>query len=94
MGKCFPGGSVEKKICLQYRRSGLDPWVRKIFWGRKWQPTPIFLTGKSHRQRGLVGYSPWGHKRVGHDLITKQQRGKTKLLKINSMVFIIMICVA
>ena len=95
MGKCFPGGSVEKKICLQYRRSGFDPWVRKIFWGRKWQPTPIFLPGKSHRQRSLVGYSPWGHKRVGHDLITKQQQGgKTKLLKMNSMVFIVMIYMA
>ena len=31
-------------------------------WRRKWQPTPVFLPGKSHRQRSLVGYSPWGHK--------------------------------
>ena len=29
---------------------------------RKWQPTPVFLPGKSHGQRSLVGYSPWGHK--------------------------------
>ena len=29
---------------------------------RKWQPTPIFLPGKSHGQRSLVGYSPWGWK--------------------------------
>ena len=29
---------------------------------RKWQPTPEFLPGKSHGQRNLVGYSPWGHK--------------------------------
>ena len=29
---------------------------------RKWQPTPVFLPGESHRQRCLVGYSPWGHK--------------------------------
>ena len=28
----------------------------------KWQPTPVFLPGKSHGQRSLVGYSPWGHK--------------------------------
>ena len=28
----------------------------------KWQPTPVFLTGKSHGQRSLVGYSPWGRK--------------------------------
>ena len=31
-------------------------------WRRKWQPTPVFLPGKSQGQRGLVGYSPWGHK--------------------------------
>ena len=34
----------------------------------------IFLAGKSHGQRSLVGYSPWGHKRVGHDLGTKQHQ--------------------
>ena len=27
---------------------------------RQWQPTPVLLLGKSHGQRGLVGYSPWG----------------------------------
>ena len=31
-------------------------------WRRKWQPTPVFLPGKSHGWRSLVGYSPWGHK--------------------------------
>ena len=29
---------------------------------KKWQPTPVFLPGKSHGQRSLVGYSPRGHK--------------------------------
>ena len=38
----------------------LDPWVQKITWRRKWQPAPVFLPGKSHGQRKLVGYSPWG----------------------------------
>ena len=33
----------------------------------KWQPTPVFLPGKSHGQSSLVGYSPWGCQRVGHD---------------------------
>ena len=37
---------------------GFDPCVRKIPWSRKWQPTPVFLPGKSHGQRSLVGYSP------------------------------------
>jgi hypothetical protein len=44
------------------RRGGFNPWVRKIPWNRKWQPAPVFLPGKFHRQRSLVGYSPWGHK--------------------------------
>ena len=42
--------------------TGFDPWVGKIPWRRKWQPTPVFLPGESRRQRNLAGYSPWGHK--------------------------------
>ena len=34
-------------------------------WKREWQPTPVFLPGRSHGKRRLKGYSPWGHKRVG-----------------------------
>ena len=44
------------------RRRGFDPWVGKIPWRRKWQATPVFLSGKSHGQRNLVGYSLWGLK--------------------------------
>ena len=43
-------------------RPGFDPWVRKIPWRRKWQPTPIFLPGEFLGQRSLTGYSPWGPK--------------------------------
>ena len=50
-----------------------DPWVGKIPQRRKLQPTPVCLPGKSHEQRSLAGYSPWGHKRVGHDLASQQQ---------------------
>ena len=43
-----------------------EMWVRSLGWEdpleRKWQPTPVFLPGKSHGQRSLAGYSPWGHK--------------------------------
>ena len=48
--------------CRRCKRLGFDPWVGKIPWGRKWQPTPVFLPGKSHGHRSLVGYSPWGCK--------------------------------
>ena len=44
------------------RRLAFDPWVGKILWRRKWQPTPVFLPGEFHGQRSLVGHSPWGHK--------------------------------
>ena len=49
-------------ICLQCGRPRSNPWVGKISWRRKWQPTPVLLAGKSHGWRSLVGYSPWGRK--------------------------------
>ena len=63
---------VNEPTC-QFRRYRFDPWVEKIPWTRKWQPTPIFLPRKSHGQRSLAAYSLRDHKRVGHDLVSKQQ---------------------
>ena len=51
-----------KESTCQSKRSGLDPSVGKIPGRRKWQPTPVFLPGKSHGQRSLVDCSPWGRK--------------------------------
>ena len=53
-----------KEPTYQCRRCWFDTWFRKIPWIRKWQPTPVFLPGKSHGQRSLVGYSPWGLKEL------------------------------
>ena len=39
-----------------------DLWVGKIPWRGKWQPASVFLLGKFHEERSLVGYSPWGPK--------------------------------
>ena len=50
------------RTCLQCRRPGFNPWVRKIPWRRKCLPTPVLLPGESHGQRSLVSYSPWGCK--------------------------------
>ena len=58
----FPGGSDGKSICPQCGRPGFDPWVRKMPWKKKWQPTPVLLPGKFHGWRNFVGYSPWGCK--------------------------------
>ena len=43
--------------CKEHRRHGFNPWVGKIPWRRKWQPTPVFLPGKSHGQRSLAGFT-------------------------------------
>ena len=51
-----------KESACKCRRPGFDPWVMKIPWRREWQPTAVFLPGKSYGQRSLVGYSPWGRK--------------------------------
>ena len=58
----------------EMQESRFDPWIRKNCWRRKWQPTPVFLPGKFHGQRSLVGSSPRSLKRGGHNLATKQQQ--------------------
>ena len=54
----------DKESACQCRRCGLNPWVRKMPWRRKWQPTPVFLPGIFHSQRSLAGYSPWGRREL------------------------------
>ena len=49
----------------RHRRYTFDPLIRKIPWRRSWQPTPVFLPGKSYKQKSRVGYRPWG--REGSD---------------------------
>ena len=53
-----------KEFTCQSRRPRFDPWVGKIPWSRKWQPTSVFLPGKSHGPRSLEGCSPWGRKEL------------------------------
>ena len=60
----LPRGLSALEATCQCRRHGLDPWVGKIPWRRKWQPTSVFLPGKAHGQRRLVGCSLWGHKEL------------------------------
>ena len=50
---------------MQYRRQKkrwFDPWLGKVPWRRKWQPTPVSLSGKFHGQRSLADCSLWGRK--------------------------------
>ena len=55
------------------RDVGWIPGSGRFPWRKKWQSTPVFLSGESHGQRSLVGHSPQGHKRVRYDLVTRQQ---------------------
>ena len=52
--------SVERIPCQCRRCSGcwFKTWVRKVPWKKKWQPTPILLSGESRGQRTLAGYDP------------------------------------
>ena len=64
--------SSEESTC-QCRRQAFSPWVGKIPWRRKWQPTPVFLSEESHGQRSLAGYSPRGLKKSDMTERLKQQ---------------------
>ena len=58
----FPGGLDGEASAYDAGDPGSVPGSGKISWRRKWQPTPVFLPGKSHGWKSLVGYSPWDHK--------------------------------
>ena len=63
----FPGGTVGKESacqCKRGKRLEFDPWISKVLWRRKWQPTPVFFPGESHGERSLVGNSSWGHREL------------------------------
>ena len=53
--KSFLGGSNGKESAYNAEETRFDPWVGKIPWTKKGQPTPVFLPGESHGQRSLVG---------------------------------------
>ena len=74
----FPGGTLIKSLPA----NAGDTWIGKIPWKRKWQPTPVFLPGKSHGQRSLEGYSPQGHKSIRHNITIYYQQQQI-LNKIN-----------
>ena len=63
--------------CRIRKRCRFDPWAGKITWSGKWQLTPVFLPGKFHRQRILVGFSPWGLKELDTAKHLSKQTKKT-----------------
>ena len=61
MPKSFPGGSAPPANAGDI---GTIHGFGRSPWRRKWLPTLVFLPGKFHGQKGLSGYSPWGHKEL------------------------------
>ena len=84
---------VQERICLQYRRYLFNPWVKKrsrrFLSEREWQHTPVFLPGKSHRQRNLESYSPWDLKELDKtellNIAQSHQKKKKKKLRKKSL---------
>jgi len=76
-------GKESRCQCRRHRKYRLDPWVGKIPWRRKWQPTPGFLPEKFHGQRSLVG--PRGSQKSQTQLSTHinqkhDPKGKTRMV--------------
>ena len=82
------GGKESACQCRKCKRCRFDPWVRKIPWSRKWQPTPVSLPGKSHGQRSLAGYSPWSQK----ELNMTEHMAESILISLHSEVAMISVC--
>ena len=75
----FPQHHIWKRPFFFFSQSASSHlyWVRKIPSSRKWQPASVFLPGKFHGQRSLVGYSPWGCKES--DMMKQQSPRAHKL---------------
>ena len=73
--------------CRRCRRRKFDPWVGKIPWRRKWQPTLVFLPGKSHGQRSLTGYSLQGRKELDTTVWLNNNNSVSKIIAFNIQAF-------
>ena len=79
----WPSSKESSCQCRRHKRWGFDPWVRKIPWSRKWQPTPIFLPGKFHGQKSLAGYNPWDSKESGTTEHTHCNKSYVNLISLS-----------
>ena len=62
MSRVGPGGASGKEPayqCKRHKRLEFDPWVGKILWRRKWQPTPVFLPGESQPKGSQASCGVW-----------------------------------
>ena len=59
---CGKESACQCRKCSRHQRHGFNPWAGKFPWSMKWQPISVFLPGKFHGEKSLMGYSPWGCK--------------------------------
>ena len=82
----FPGGTVGKESACNVD-VGWIPGSERSPRRKKWQPTAVFLPGKSHGQRSLVGCSSWTTEQLARTCMTiggnkiRKVRGRENLLK-------------
>ena len=72
----FPGHSDDKESACSAGDLGSTPGLRRLLGGGNGNPLQYSCLGNPMDRGAWVGYSTWGHKRVGHDLVTKQQQGE------------------
>ena len=70
----FPCSSVSKESACSAGDPASIPGLGRSLGEGNGKPTPVSLPGKSHGQKSLAGYSPWGRKRVRLDLVTKNKQ--------------------
>ena len=74
---------------LSGKESACKPWVGKMPWRRKWQPTLVFLPREFHGQRSLVGCKSIGSQTVRHDLATEHTHKEVYTLRLTPKLSII-----
>ena len=62
-------------------------WVRKVTWRKAWQPTPVFLPGKSHEQRSMAGYSPCNHKESDMTMLENEIGKQINLINVSKNIY-------
>ena len=69
---------IPDTISAELNVSYYNPWVWKIPWRRKWQPTPVFLSGKPHGQRSLARATVHGIAKESDTTFSNQNKDNNK----------------
>ena len=81
----FSSNSEVKNLLANAGDSGSIPGSGRFPGRREWQPSLVFLPGKSHKQRSLVGYSAWGDKRVRHNLANNNNQESILVILVDGL---------